>query len=426
MKKNEKQAQEIIEIAMSEDKNTLIIITGNLFFKGWLEAPFAPLMVCGDVYCDVVYAGDENETTIKGNIYAKYAFGLFGSDTCFECMSEVYTPYFFTNGDDVNKIITLSKGYIGFADSKDYYTSEMGYEIHYKSKDYKTSFAYAVLDQNFELSIRQFVDFVANGNNPILEFERTKKQITIDKKRKLDDSFAEIINKADKKLELKDLKLKEIPKSVFTKTDLEILNLEGNRIKKLPPEIANLKKLKYLNLRGNNAINIDAICELENLEILNINACALSWVSEKMFRLPCDFGRLKNIKTLFADVGYRFFSNPQLIADLENVENLAIPHYRILKNSEGYIPQIKEMKHLKRLMVSDKVGNKNIEILKNTFPNCEILFWREDLYYLPESQKTIGYKGLYLKDIERKAETNKNFERLMQCVDIFQGGVEMI
>ncbi len=418
---NEEQAEEIIKIAMREDENTLIIITGNLFFKGWLEAPFAPLMVCGDAYCDVVVTGDENDTTIKGNIYAKYAFWLCGGDSCFECMGKVFTPYFFTGGDDVNISIKLAKGYIGIDDDKDVFDSEMGYKTHYKAKHHKTSFAYEVLDQSFELSIHQFIDFVASGNNPILEFKRTKKEIATDKKRKLDGSFAEIIKNADKELELKGLKLKEIPESVFEKTDLEILNLASNRIKKLPPEIANLKKLKKLNLRGNNAINLDAVCELENLEILNINNCALAWKSEEIFYLPKEFGRLKNLKTLFVEGGVTFFANPERIADLENLENLQVDYRLLLSISEDYIPQIKDMKSLKRLIVfEDFYDKKDIEIIKNTYPNCEILFWEERQCYFPNPPRTFNFKDLKsLKDLELKAKTNDDYKKVLECVNIF-------
>lgn len=93
-------------------------------------------------------------------------------------------------------------------------------------------------------------------------------------------------------LDLSNQGIAEVSRSVFDKTDTEVLNLSGNKLTSLQAEVRQLSKLRVLDLSSNNLTNIPAeLGQLSNLEILDLS-------SNKLTGLPYELGNLKNLKTL--------------------------------------------------------------------------------------------------------------------------------
>ncbi len=87
-------------------------------------------------------------------------------------------------------------------------------------------------------------------------------------------------------------KLKEIPKEIFQLKKLEILKLKFNAVRNIPMEIISLQNLKEINFSANDSLqNIERLIGLKNLEELNLSYCGLS-------KLPQSIGSLKKLKTL--------------------------------------------------------------------------------------------------------------------------------
>lgn len=86
--------------------------------------------------------------------------------------------------------------------------------------------------------------------------------------------------------------IKEIPTKIALLTQLEVLSLNWNAIKTIPKELAHLKRLKSLDLSDNLTLtDIDNIALLTSLEELSLYGCGLK-------QLPKGITTLKNLKVL--------------------------------------------------------------------------------------------------------------------------------
>ncbi|MFA5853598.1 MAG: leucine-rich repeat domain-containing protein [Patescibacteria group bacterium] len=98
---------------------------------------------------------------------------------------------------------------------------------------------------------------------------------------------------ASKRLDLSDSTLEKVPSSVFSKTDLEELDLSGNRLTgALPAEIRLLERLRVLDASDNAMTGVPAeIGQLASLQTLDLSQNALTG-------LPLELGNLKNLRRL--------------------------------------------------------------------------------------------------------------------------------
>lgn len=87
--------------------------------------------------------------------------------------------------------------------------------------------------------------------------------------------------------------LTSVPKYVFDRTGLEVLNLSGNALTgALPAEVRHLSKLRVLDLSDNNFTGVPAeIGQLSRLEVLDLSGNPITG-------LPYELGNLKSLKTL--------------------------------------------------------------------------------------------------------------------------------
>lgn len=87
--------------------------------------------------------------------------------------------------------------------------------------------------------------------------------------------------------------LTKVPKYVFSRTNVQKLDLSGNRLDgALPAEIRNLKNLRTLDLHGNKFTGVPAeIGQLQYLEVLDLSDNLLTG-------LPYELGNLHNLKLL--------------------------------------------------------------------------------------------------------------------------------
>jgi Leucine-rich repeat (LRR) protein len=125
--------------------------------------------------------------------------------------------------------------------------------------------------------------------------------------------LTEALKNPDKvyKLTLRRMKLKTIPKEVFTFKNLQVLNLSKNKLTSIPAEIGMLKKLEVLDLSANNIDSVPPqIGKLVNIKklILNQNVIAT---------LPPEIGNLT--KMIFLDMwGNEIQELPKEITKLQN------------------------------------------------------------------------------------------------------------
>lgn len=103
--------------------------------------------------------------------------------------------------------------------------------------------------------------------------------------------LAQQATKNDVGLDLSDRGLKAIPDDVFSRTDLEWLDLSGNRLTGAPQaEIRHLSKLKYLDLSDNSLTGLPAeLGQLKGLENLDVS-------NNKLTGLPMELGNLTDLR----------------------------------------------------------------------------------------------------------------------------------
>lgn len=106
-------------------------------------------------------------------------------------------------------------------------------------------------------------------------------------------------------LDLSNRGLTKIPSDVFSRTDLEALDLSGNALEGAPQaEIRHLQNLKTLDLSGNNLTGLPAeLGQLKNLETLNVS-------NNELTGLPLELGNLTRLRVL--DIRGNPYSNQDL------------------------------------------------------------------------------------------------------------------
>ncbi len=370
-----KDQYDIVEFAKGFNKD-VVLIDGNLTIENRINADCPVIfVVTGDLRCDVLETDEPLDGLIKGNIYAKYAIVHHNSGNIFICEGQAITPYFFSD-DDRQWIFpnkdSIAINYEGRCDGR--------FKADYMPKDFKKSMVYEVFDRSYNFD--RFINVVESGKNPIREFELTTKEVNAEKKRKLTEYITNKLDdvKSGKTNELEiSCKLKSIPKEVFECTTLEVLNLANNNIKKIPTTIKKLKNLRVLNVKNNYGIDIDAICELENLEELNIsgNAPRYGGGTEK-FVLPLQLGKLKKLKKLALGGGH--FENQEVLGQLENLEELTVFYGNLTSgdfNATMYVtPYIKPLKSLTKIIVDEKILSKETKKeIEKVFGHLELKMW---------------------------------------------------
>ncbi len=117
-------------------------------------------------------------------------------------------------------------------------------------------------------------------------------------------------------LDLSRQSLTRIPSDIFSRIDLEELNLSNNRLTGAPQaEIRHLQKLRVLDLSNNNLTGLPAeLGQLSNLETLDVSGNALTG-------LPMELGNLTQLRLL--DVSGNPYSKQdldQIVKKLPNTE----------------------------------------------------------------------------------------------------------
>lgn len=94
-------------------------------------------------------------------------------------------------------------------------------------------------------------------------------------------------------LDLSGQGLTKVPEYVFTKTNLESLDLSENKLSgALQAEVRHLENLRVLDLSDNQFTGVPAeIGQLKNLEILDLS-------NNRLTGLPYELGNLRNLKVL--------------------------------------------------------------------------------------------------------------------------------
>ena len=99
--------------------------------------------------------------------------------------------------------------------------------------------------------------------------------------------------------------------------ELQILNVEKNNVDFLPPEFGNLTNLTQLSLHGNSLVSLpDEFCNLTNLVSLDL-------ITNYLKELPETFGNLIKLKELDLTEN-QLISLPKSIENLSNLRNLDI------------------------------------------------------------------------------------------------------
>ena len=133
-------------------------------------------------------------------------------------------------------------------------------------------------------------------------------------------------------------KIKKIPESIGKLRSLQVLNLAGNQIEILPDSIGNLISLKELKLYSNKIKNLpDTLGNLINLEDLSLN-------KNPLISLPESLGNLKNLKDL--SLTFDPIDNlPASIVELPSLKDLVIARTNINKDNK-IIKELKKKKDL--------------------------------------------------------------------------------
>jgi len=164
----------------------------------------------------------------------------------------------------------------------------------------------------------------AKRDNKVFYIDRSGREYSVAEK--VEDILpgTQIINLHNKKL-------KEIPSSIFSCTNLRVLILSNNKIDELPPEIGLLTKLEKLDFgykyswfsRNMNSISKlpPEIGKLKNLSYLGLTGNNLSL-------LPREIGDLTNLSTLFLGSN-ELVLLPEEIGKLRNLCDLDISYNKL-------------------------------------------------------------------------------------------------
>lgn len=157
-------------------------------------------------------------------------------------------------------------------------------------------------------------------------------------------------NRSDKKITL-------LPAEICQLKNLETLSLKDNVIEQLPDCIGQLQKLEKLNLRDNLLTSFPtSFSQLKKLEWLDVKANDFS-------ELPSGFQNLSAIKELDLSM------NPKLSFDAERLK-------------------FAQMQNLNYLNLSyNNISKEQIEVLRNSLPNCKVVNWDYSKTVLPRPEK---------------------------------------
>lgn len=122
------------------------------------------------------------------------------------------------------------------------------------------------------------------------------------------------------KEDLSNKNLTQVPYYVFSKTEIEELNLSNNKLTgAIQAEIRHLSNLKVLNISNNQMTGLPAeIGQLKNLEILDVS-------NNNLTGLPYELGNLQNLKV------FNLSGNNYSQQDLEKIASNLPPTVEIIK-----------------------------------------------------------------------------------------------
>lgn len=114
-----------------------------------------------------------------------------------------------------------------------------------------------------------------------------------DKNTQVNDTQPVKDTQTNKKLDLSNQNLQKIPEYVFSKKDLEELDVSSNQLTgAIQAEIRHLQNLIILDASNNQMTGVPAeIGQLHNLQVLDLS-------NNKLTGLPYELGNLQNLKTL--------------------------------------------------------------------------------------------------------------------------------
>jgi internalin A len=212
----------------------------------------------------------------------------------------------------------------------------------------------------------------------------------------LPDAVAQLINL--QKLDLYDNQLAGLPDIIVRLTSLQELNLENNQLTSLPDEIAQLNNLRDLNLLENQLESIpEKIGCLIRLKNLNLSV-------NKLINLPDSIRHLANLKELYLSRN-KLLSLPDAVAQLTNLEILSLTHNQ-LTSLPDWIGKLTELKIIfleDNQLVSLPNGMKQLSHLEYLYlhENHELNLPREILgQRSPSPERNISYSGVARKPSE--------------------------
>lgn len=155
-------------------------------------------------------------------------------------------------------------------------------------------------------------------------------------------------------LNLRNLGMREFPKSILKFKALEVLILRNNRLKKLPQDIGELTNLRELYLNNSKIVNLpDSFCNLKNLEIVSLGTNFLE-------HLPNNIGFLTKLKILHLSANF-LKKVPKSICELRNLETLSLSNNRL----ENLPRCFSELISIKYLSLEGNSFKEYPEVLKN-------------------------------------------------------------
>ncbi len=159
----------------------------------------------------------------------------------------------------------------------------------------------------------------------------------------IDERIKQAFTNDFKELDLSNLSLKQIPKSILKLTRIEKVKLNGNKLKKYPKELHNLKNLKEIDLSFN------SLLELPN-QILNPKLEYLLIHNNSIKSIPDRLNLSESIKIL--DLSSNVIEKlPNKTSSFINLEELYLKNNRINKITANY----GFLKNLKALDISNNL-----------------------------------------------------------------------